>query len=286
MVPMNVFDRLFETRIVDGTAQVVGSLCTDYSVSEDGLTYDFVLRDGVVFSNGNALTASDVQYSFERLLIANRENMDIPLEVAGAEALRNGEADSLEGFRVDDDTHFSITLSAIDGTLKHGLLLLQDKKHGLARYVNVYSIEQFSLGNVSLSDAGSFHNGFPVYSLSFVLPEDFPASYYPLQLSMASSTLSPFSDASASSASGTFSVEVRSTSGLAGNDNSSAWNYGASTWDYWYNYSIPAPAGTSAAERTVTLYLDDIRSKRGSAPTGVGLYLTIPYFGDPIPVTP
>lgn len=185
----------------------------------------------------------------------------------------------------DGTGSISIKLNDIDGTLKHGLLLLQDKKHGLARYVNVYSITQFSLGNVSLSDAGSFHNGFPVYSLSFVLPEDFPASFYPLQLSMASSTLSPFSDASASSASGTFSVEVRSTSGLAGNDNSSAWNYGASTWDYWYNYSIPAPAGTSAAERTVTLYLDDIRSKRGSAPSGVGLYLTIPYFGDPMKVT-
>ena len=112
MVPMNVFDRLFETRIVDGTAQVVPSLCTEYTVSEDGLTYDFVLRDGVEFSNGSALTASDVRYSFERLLIANRENMDIPEEVAGAEALRNGEADSLKGFRVDDDTHFSITLNA------------------------------------------------------------------------------------------------------------------------------------------------------------------------------
>ena len=190
-------------------------------------------------------------------------------------------------FNPSDGTgSITIELNEIDGTLKHGLLLLQDKKHGLARYVNVYSITKFSLGNVSLSDAGSSHNGFPVYSLSFVLPEDFPASYYPLQLSMASSTLSPFSDASASSASGTFSVEVRSTSGLAGNDNSSAWNYGASTWDYWYNYSIPAPAGTSAAERTVTLYLDDIRSKRGSAPSGVGLYLTIPYFGDPMAVTP
>jgi len=189
-------------------------------------------------------------------------------------------------FNTTDGTgSISITLNAIDGTLKHGLLLLQDKKHGLARYVNVYSITQFSLGSVRLSDAGSSHNGFPVYSLSFVLPEDFPASFYPLQLSMASSTLSPFSDASASSASGTFSVEVRSTSGLDSNDSSSAWNYGASTWDYWYNYSIPAPAGTSAAERTVTLYLDDIRSKRGSAPSGVGLYLTIPYFGDPMAVT-
>jgi peptide/nickel transport system substrate-binding protein len=106
MIPMNVFDRLFETRMTDGTAQVVGSLCTDYTVSEDGLTYDFTLRDGVEFSNGSALTASDVQYTFERLLQAGEENMDIPLEVQGADAVASGEADSLEGFQTADDTHF------------------------------------------------------------------------------------------------------------------------------------------------------------------------------------
>ena len=49
MIPMNVFDRLFETRMIDGTSQAVKSLCVDYSVSEDGLTYDFVLREGVGF---------------------------------------------------------------------------------------------------------------------------------------------------------------------------------------------------------------------------------------------
>ena len=112
MVPMNVFDRLFETRTVDGTAQVVNSLCSSYSVSEDGLTYDFVLRDGIVFSNGSALTASDVKYSFERILIAAAQNTDIPLEIAGGEALMNGEADSLKGITVTDDTHFSITLES------------------------------------------------------------------------------------------------------------------------------------------------------------------------------
>ena len=112
LIPMNVFDRLFETRMVDGTAAVVNSLCEDYSVSEDGLTYEFTLKDGVVFSNGNALTASDIQYTFERLLILNKENTDIPLEVAGSEAVVNGEAEHLEGFQVTDDTHFSITLSA------------------------------------------------------------------------------------------------------------------------------------------------------------------------------
>jgi len=112
MIPMNVFDRLFETRPADGASEVVKSLVTDYSVSEDGLTYDFTLRDGVVFSNGSALTASDVQYSFERLLKIAKDNTDIPLEIAGGEAVMKGEADSLEGFKIADDTHFSITLTA------------------------------------------------------------------------------------------------------------------------------------------------------------------------------
>lgn len=113
MVPMNVFDRLFEVEVQpDGSSKVVGSLCTDYTVSDDGLTYTFTLRDGVVFSNGSALTASDVQYTFERLLTAGGVNDDIPLEVSGGESLEKGEADTLAGFRVIDDTHFTITLAA------------------------------------------------------------------------------------------------------------------------------------------------------------------------------
>lgn len=87
LVPMNVFDRLFETRMMEGTARVVNSLCEDYTVSEDGLQYDFVLKDGIVFSNGSALTASDVKYSFERLLINAEQNTDIPLEVEGGSPL-------------------------------------------------------------------------------------------------------------------------------------------------------------------------------------------------------
>ncbi len=112
LIPMNVFDRLFETRRVGDAAEVVGSLCTDFSVSEDGLTYSFTLRDGVTFSNGSPLTASDVRYTFERLLLARRENTEIPMEVAGSEALLSGEAENLSGFSVIDDTHFTVTLSA------------------------------------------------------------------------------------------------------------------------------------------------------------------------------
>lgn len=113
MVPMNIFDRLFESEVQsDGSTAIVPSLCESYSVSEDGLTYSFTLREGIVFSNGSALTASDVQYSFERLLTAGGVNDDVPLEVLGGAALQSGESDTLEGFSVVDELHFDITLAA------------------------------------------------------------------------------------------------------------------------------------------------------------------------------
>lgn len=112
MVPMNVFDRLFEVEVQpDGSSQIVPSLCEDHTISEDGKTYHFVLKEGVTFSNGNPLTASDVQYTFEWLLTAGGVNDDVALEVEGAQALKDGQADSLSGFHVIDDRTFEITLT-------------------------------------------------------------------------------------------------------------------------------------------------------------------------------
>jgi peptide/nickel transport system substrate-binding protein len=42
------------------------SLATKWSESEDGRTYDFELRQGVKFHNGDPFTAEDVQFTFER----------------------------------------------------------------------------------------------------------------------------------------------------------------------------------------------------------------------------
>lgn len=41
-------------------------LATDYTMSDDGLTYTFTLRKGVKFTNGEVMTAADVVYSFQR----------------------------------------------------------------------------------------------------------------------------------------------------------------------------------------------------------------------------
>src|ERR1700730_3703037 len=42
------------------------SLAESWSASEDGLSYEFVLRRGVKFHNGDPVTAGDVKFSFER----------------------------------------------------------------------------------------------------------------------------------------------------------------------------------------------------------------------------
>ena len=42
------------------------SLAETWTASEDGLTFDFVMRDGATFHNGDPVTADDVKFSFER----------------------------------------------------------------------------------------------------------------------------------------------------------------------------------------------------------------------------
>src|SRR5216684_1629806 len=42
------------------------SLAESWTTSKDGLTYEFVLRKGVKFHNGEPVTAEDVKFSFER----------------------------------------------------------------------------------------------------------------------------------------------------------------------------------------------------------------------------
>jgi peptide/nickel transport system substrate-binding protein len=42
------------------------SLAQSWSASDDGLTYDFVLRQGATFHNGDPVTEDDVKFSFER----------------------------------------------------------------------------------------------------------------------------------------------------------------------------------------------------------------------------
>ncbi len=60
-----VYNRLVD---VDDNFNVLPELATEWSVSIDGLTWTFKLRDGVKFHSGKDFSSADVVYTFKRLL--------------------------------------------------------------------------------------------------------------------------------------------------------------------------------------------------------------------------
>jgi peptide/nickel transport system substrate-binding protein len=60
-----VYNRLVD---VDDNFNVLPELATEWSVSPDGLTWTFKLREGVKFHSGKDFSSADVVYSFKRLL--------------------------------------------------------------------------------------------------------------------------------------------------------------------------------------------------------------------------
>jgi len=67
LIPFMVYYALHDAlaKPMPGTA-MAPSLAESWTASVDGLTYEFVLRQGVRFHNGDPLTADDVKFSFER----------------------------------------------------------------------------------------------------------------------------------------------------------------------------------------------------------------------------
>jgi len=61
----NTYDRLVRLDVND-PSRLVGDVARSWTVSPDGKTYTFVLKSGLKFASGNALTAEEVIYSLHR----------------------------------------------------------------------------------------------------------------------------------------------------------------------------------------------------------------------------
>lgn len=66
--------------------QVVPSLAKSWKISKDGLKYTFHMRKGVVFSNGNKLTAKDAEWSFNELVAKKYRGSNMVGKVESAKA--------------------------------------------------------------------------------------------------------------------------------------------------------------------------------------------------------
>ena len=64
----NASEQLYDSLVwVNDNAKVVPALAESWTISEDGCTYTFKLRKGVVFHNGEAFTADSVVFTWEQM---------------------------------------------------------------------------------------------------------------------------------------------------------------------------------------------------------------------------
>lgn len=105
-----VYDQVFESLVKYNpkTLEIEPSLASEWTVSEDGLEYNFTLKEDIYFHDnvcfdggkGRALTANDVVYSFEQVYANDIENIaynTFQNTIVGGDAYYNGEAESIEG---------------------------------------------------------------------------------------------------------------------------------------------------------------------------------------------
>lgn len=79
-------------------------LATDYTISQDGLTYTFTLMDDVKWHDGKPFTAEDVKWSFEASLKASSFNAffaSVFSKIEGAQAWMDNSASELSGVTIN-----------------------------------------------------------------------------------------------------------------------------------------------------------------------------------------
>ncbi len=116
----SIFDGLMDYK--PGTTELEPDLAESYTISDDGQTYTFKLRDGIKFHNGRALTAGDIKYSVERAINPATQGPGAGFfgSIKGYdEMVGDAKATELSGITTPDDKTVVIQLTRPDATFLH-----------------------------------------------------------------------------------------------------------------------------------------------------------------------
>lgn len=102
-IMFNVYEGLVKS---NAKGEIVPAVAESFTVSSDSLTYEFVLRTGVKFSNGKEVIAADVLYSLNRLR-GSLENQDPEVVKVSAMSV----IDTIEAGEKDGKTIITLKLS-------------------------------------------------------------------------------------------------------------------------------------------------------------------------------
>ena len=106
---------IFEGLVTENAlAEAIPGQASDWSISDDGLVYTFTLRNDIKWSDGTAVTASDFEFAFQRLMdpATGAEYAYLQYTIKNAEAINSGEITDLSqlGVKALDETTLEITL--------------------------------------------------------------------------------------------------------------------------------------------------------------------------------
>ena len=150
----NIFEKLVN---LDGNGDIACSLASSYSLSEDGRSLEFTLRDDVVFHDGSALDAKDAAASLNRWLRVYPAARD----AAG------GETFSADGskVRIESDSSLLMLLMMMASSPQCAAImpsetLSEDNDYSLSEYIGTgpYRISEWYPGDyIELERFGDYH---------------------------------------------------------------------------------------------------------------------------------
>lgn len=174
-----LLNQVFEGLVgLDDSLRVVPALAASWQISEDLQSYTFQLREDAVFHDGEPLRAEHVQASFERYARYAGDGFWIVAPIVGAEELRDGRAEHLEGFELLADGRVRLRLRAPDGIfLRHlampNLGISKPHLHEPFREVGCgpfrFDALDVGAGRVMLQPHVAYHGERPTLALTYQL---------------------------------------------------------------------------------------------------------------------
>ncbi|MBU3104694.1 ABC transporter substrate-binding protein [Clostridium gasigenes] len=151
---------------LDKDSKIVPSLAESVDVKEDGIEYDFKIRDNIYWSNGEKITAKDIANFFREVLAEEKEeNITALLDVYGAKTFRSGEGIFTKdvGIQTAEDritirlnsknTNFLNELSKPQYRVRKDLVLWEDISENFKNviYSGEYSITSMDMSEIVLT---------------------------------------------------------------------------------------------------------------------------------------
>jgi peptide/nickel transport system substrate-binding protein len=172
LISRQVFETLVQYR--EGSSDVEPGLAASWTVSKDGLSWTFHLRDGVRFHDGTPLTSRQAAESLDRIVVPNHALAPSP-NPAGPRLLRGSPGVVREILTPDPRTvqiNLVMPYAPLLTVLAHPVFSIASQGTGATKWVGTgpYSVVEMSPGRMTL-EANPAYWGTPPRTARIVLSE-------------------------------------------------------------------------------------------------------------------